>query len=103
MSDKNTWNYDISHYLSFMLQLLLVTFIFLLLVFTLYYFHVPLPSYYSPLSAVGDVGLTVDACEARLAGASVTVHIIGASSTVPAGGALALVDLHGTARPGEAG
>lgn len=55
-----------------------------------------------PLCAVWDVGLTVDARVARFAGAGVAVDVVGAGSSVPAGGALALVHLHCAARAREA-
>lgn len=43
----------------------------------------------------------MDPREARLAGASVAVHVVSASASIPAGGALALVHLHCTARASE--
>lgn len=51
----------------------------------------------SPLGAVGDVGLAVDAGEARPARARVGVDVVGARGAVLAGGAEALVDLQGAA------
>lgn len=53
------------------------------------------------LSAVGDVGLAVDAGEASPARASVGVDVVFARGSVFARGALALVDLQGAARPRE--
>lgn len=46
-----------------------------------------------PLGAVGCVILTVDAVEARGAGARVTVHAVGAVGTIPAGIAGTFVDV----------
>lgn len=45
------------------------------------------------LSAVGNVGFTVDAGESRSACAGVGVHVVFARGSVLAGGALALIDL----------
>lgn len=59
-------------------------------------------SIFSPLGAVRDVGLTVDAGEARPAGAGVGVDVVRAGASVLTGGALAFIDLHSTARPREA-
>lgn len=55
-----------------------------------------------PLSAVGYVGLAVEAGETWLARASVAVDVVSASASVLAGGTLALVHLDGTPRSGEA-
>lgn len=56
-----------------------------------------------PLCAVGYVALTVEAGEACFAGASVAVDIVGASASILARGALALVHLDGAPRPCESG
>lgn len=56
-----------------------------------------------PLGAFGYVGLAVEAGETRLAGAGVAVDIVGASASVLAGRALALVYLDGAPWPREAG
>ena len=50
-----------------------------------------------------DVGLAVDAGEARPAAAGVGVDVVGAGARVLTGAALALVHLLGTAGPREAG
>lgn len=44
----------------------------------------------------------MDACEAGLAGASVTVNIVGTGASIPAGGTLTLIDLHSATRVCEA-
>jgi hypothetical protein len=56
-----------------------------------------------PFGAILDVGFTVDPGEAWPAAAGVGVDVVGAGAAVLAGGALALVDLHGAAGAREAG